>query len=47
MRLVSLERRLVTFLAVVIVLIGNELVAAQGMSIRKILIELNGPSKEF
>ena len=47
MRLVGLERSLITFLAVVVVLIGNELVAAQSVSICKILIELDGPSKEF
>ena len=47
MGLVGLERCLVTFLAVVIVLIGDKLVSAQGVSISKILIELNGPSEEF
>ena len=45
--LVGLESRLITFLAIVVVLIGNKLVAAQGVSICKILIELNGPSEEF
>lgn len=47
MGLVGLESCLITFLAVVIVLIGNKFVSAQGVSIRKILIELNGPSEEF
>lgn len=47
MRLIRFQSLVVAFFAVFIVLIGDELVAAERVGVGKILVELDGSAKEF